>query len=148
MKSLQLTFNCFQFTESFTRKGRKSIALKSKSNSPSISMCHIVMVCQCEQLPRASRRWQGRAVPLPALLLHHNLAHTESCNREDEGWFHHQAIIRGTWGTWCLSAQESLNPLIFESSLVSVWQVRFWPAFGVVLVLEFVVTFVTLLRVL
>lgn len=47
MKSLQLTFHCFQFTESFTRKGRKSIALKSKSNSSSISMCHIILVCQC-----------------------------------------------------------------------------------------------------
>lgn len=56
MKSLQLTFNCFQFTESFTRKGRKSIALKSKSNSPSISVCHIAPVCQCKQLPGAGRR--------------------------------------------------------------------------------------------
>lgn len=85
MKSLQLTFNCFQFTESFTRKGRKSIALKSKSSSPSISMCHIILVCQCKQLPRASRRWHRRAIPLPGLLLHYNLAHKES-RKEKGGW--------------------------------------------------------------
>lgn len=85
MKSLQLTFNCFQFTESFTRKGRKSTALKSKSKSPSISMCHIILVCQCEQLPRASRRWHRRAIPLPGLLLHYNLAHKQSY-KEKGGW--------------------------------------------------------------
>lgn len=85
MKSLQLTFNCFQFTESFTRKGRKSIALKSKSNSLSISMCCIILVCQCEQLPRASRRWHRRAIPLPGFLLHYNLAPKKSC-KEKKGW--------------------------------------------------------------
>ena len=83
MKSLQLTFNCFQFTESFTRKSRKLIVLKSKSNSPNISMCHITLLCQCEQLPKAGRRWHRRAIPLPGLLLHYNLAHKESCKG---GW--------------------------------------------------------------
>lgn len=54
----------------------------------------------------------------------------------------------GTWGKWCLSIQESLNPSISQSSLVGVWQAEFWPAFSVVLVLEIVATFVTLLQVL
>lgn len=50
--------------------------------------------------------------------------------------------IRGAWGKLCLSTQESLNPLISESSLVWVWQAGFSPGFGVVLVLEILNIFV------
>lgn len=149
MKSLQLTFNCFQFTESFTRKGRKSIALKSKSNSPSVSMCHIILVCQGKQLPGASRRWHRRAIlRLDCFCIVIWLIRDPTRKKEDGGRFHHQTIIRETWGKWCFCVLASWNLLVSESSLVWVWQTRFWPPFGAVLVLEIVVTCVTLLQVL